>query len=266
MSDVSVAGNHSVGKGRCWFNRKTAAGVYTGERYIGNNDAFDTQANDTVLKVFDSGSRNRGLVATALQQREMTAKFKLRELMKENLALLWMGDNAQITQSNTPVVDEPIVAATVFKDRKYQLGGYGTPARNVSAVTVKHTSGSPTYVVDVDYKLNATEGTIYIIPGGAIAEGVALKVSYAKSNTPFDIVNLGSVPFIEGAMRFSADPAYGPVIDTLLWNVQMRPSSPVPLIGEEFVSIDMELSILDDSATAGHSTCPFGIAYPRATF
>lgn len=52
----------------------------------------------------------------------------------------------------------------------------------VSSVVVKNSAGTTTYVLDTDYTLDATTGTIQRKPGGAIASGAALKVDYQYLN------------------------------------------------------------------------------------
>lgn len=50
--------------------------------------------------------------------------------------------------------------------------------RGVSGVTVTHTTGSPTYVVNTDYTLNAVTGVITRKATGSIAEGQTVLITY----------------------------------------------------------------------------------------
>lgn len=78
-------------------------------------------------------------------------------------------------------------AKTFDSDGVIDLGHYG-----LSAVTVKSSDGTTTYVLGTDYTLDAVEGTITRVSGGTIAAGATVKVAYTYADpslvTPADII------------------------------------------------------------------------------
>jgi len=78
------------------------------------------------------------------------------------------------SQVGGSIVDEPVSATTL-----------GTPIqlanKQVSAVVVKNTAGSTTYISGTDYDVNAAAGTVTPKVGGAITASQSLKVSYTAA-------------------------------------------------------------------------------------
>ncbi|HWO57687.1 MAG TPA: phage tail sheath subtilisin-like domain-containing protein [bacterium] len=68
----------------------------------------------------------------------------------------------------------------------------------VSNVVVKHTSGTPVYVLNTDYTLDAANGTITRKAGGAIASGQSVKVSYSWLD-PSKALNADIIGTVDGA-------------------------------------------------------------------
>ena len=85
------------------------------------------------------------------------------EFSKENLAMALFGDTATLSQTGAAVTNEAI--ADVLQGRYYPLS-----KRQVSLVSVTGLGGTPTYVLNTDYKVDAVTGRIYIVEGGGIAD------------------------------------------------------------------------------------------------
>ncbi|MGK0683759.1 phage tail sheath subtilisin-like domain-containing protein, partial [Methylococcus sp. S1M] len=65
-------------------------------------------------------------------------------------------------------------------------------------VVVKHTAGTPNYVLNTDYTLDAAYGTITSKAGGAIASGQSVKVSYSWLD-PSKAENSDLIGAVDGA-------------------------------------------------------------------
>lgn len=81
------------------------------------------------------------------------------------------------TGAQPSVVDEAVTAA---------LAGWaalGNKRLRPGTVTVKHTSGAPTYAEYTDYLIDYANGQIYARTGGAITNGQSVKVSYTYDLT-----------------------------------------------------------------------------------
>jgi hypothetical protein len=76
-------------------------------------------------------------------------------------------------------------------------GALGTPIQlakhHVSAVAVKHTSGSPTYTLGTDYSVDANLGQVTPLVGGVITASQALKVDYVAATTAAEAVTAGQI-------------------------------------------------------------------------
>jgi hypothetical protein len=258
MSNASVGANHLLGKGKLWFNRRDAAGVVTGERYLGNCDQFEITPTDDIVEIRDSATKDGGLIDQALRQRTLEATIQMREFTKENIALALMGENAVLTQGAGAVSNE--IVAIKKRDRQYQLGGYTTINRKLDSGTpavVTGPSASPTYTVNTDYIINYDQGTIYIPATSTIPEDGNIEVDYTKlAITTLDVAYLGTASFIEGILKFEADPARGPKWDMFVWRLQINAQSALALIGEEYASTQLRGKVLGDPTN--YPTNPYG--------
>jgi len=63
-------------------------------------------------------------------------------------------------------------------------------------------------------------------------------------------------PEVEGHLRFVGNPAAGPTFQVDLWSVQLKPTSPIPFISDEWGIVEFEASIQNDAAN--HPTTPYG--------
>ncbi len=88
---------------------------------------------------------------------------------------LFADDSTAIDQVGDDVVDQVVILPG--GQQEVWLG-----FRDVSAVVVKHTTGAPTYVVDVDYKVDADNGTVARLDGGAITVDQSTKISYTYAD------------------------------------------------------------------------------------
>ena len=250
MATNANGDNLLLGRGAVYFDR-FVGGVSTGERHLGNVTKFEISTEDETVEKYSSVEASSPLLKKVLIRRNVSLALTLDEFSKENLALVLMGENdATFAQAGGPIVDEAI--SGVVGGRYYKLAN-----RDVSAVVVEGSGGTPTYTLTDDYLVDADSGRIYIVPGGAITDGADIQVSYtaaAITAGAVDTIRGGVSSVIEGAVRFIGDPAAGPAYEVEVWKVSVNPDGVLAMIGDDFGSADMTFAILSDAAN--HPTEP----------
>lgn len=201
--------NVIVGAGRLYIDVLDASGKPQGERYMGSSPGFVINAvTEEVTTYDDDGPIGAQLdqVVTTLS-RSFTATVK--DISMDNLALFVVGDKDTQTDEATAVTDEEI---TVKHGLWYQLGvSAAKPAgvRAVTAVTVSDKTGSKDLAAGTDYVLEAGNGRIQIVAGGAAADGEIVKVDYTPVAASIDRVTGGTLKKVLCAIRYIEDPVAG---------------------------------------------------------
>lgn len=115
-------------------------------------------------------------ISTALIPKPTSLAMSIDDTSDQRiLAYALNGITAAYSQSSGSIVDEAVTAPATF-------GDWAPLAhRHVSAVVVKDSTGTTTYVAGTDYVVDATAGFIRIVQGGAIAASAPLKVSYSAA-------------------------------------------------------------------------------------
>ena len=203
--------NVIIGAGRVYLDRYDGNGKLTGERYLGDSPGASLSVATERSETFSAD----GPVAVKLVDivRSITRSWSVTvfDISAENLALFFAGEAGERTQSATAVADE---ALTVNKGRYYQLGASAAIPLGVGAIdaapaktVVKTKTGSTTYAVETDYQVEPESGRLFIVPGGAIANGAELKVSYTPVAGTRETVRTGKPKQIQAAIRYIEDAA-----------------------------------------------------------
>ncbi|RLJ20802.1 hypothetical protein DJ031_04640 [bacterium endosymbiont of Escarpia laminata] len=218
------AANIVLGAGYLYFDEEDASGNLTGERYIGDTPGFSLSIATEKVDIDSSDGPVAEELVSITKKVKRGGSVGVRDVEGDNLAAFVLGDKSTKTQTSTPVVDE---AHTVDTDRYYQLGASvsnPTGVRNVSSVVVTGTGGTPTYTVTSDYVVNAVEGRIYIVPGGAITDGTGILVDYTPAANTREQVVSNTSGAKTGALRFVADNTAGANRDLYIPRCEMAPS------------------------------------------
>lgn len=205
-------------------------GVYMGERYLGNAPSAEISIEPQKLDHYDADTNEVSKDFSFATRVDRTMTLTLDELSEENAALFFSAIASTVTQTATPVVDEPI--NDVQPGRYYQLGqttGNPTGVRDISAVTVK--VGAATKAVNVDYLVDTTRGRIYIVPGGGISALDDILVSYTPAAGTRRRLASGAGTTVEGRMRFLANNLAGVNRDYYFPSVSVTPSGAFQLKG-----------------------------------
>lgn len=242
-----MSNNYTLGRGEVHFGRfATGTQNPKGERYLGNTPEFQFTLEPEMLDHFSSDRGINEKDDSVTLQVNRTGSLTCDNIDPENLAILLMGD--ALTQSDAGGAVAAEQHNAVEKGLYYQLGTSSTNpsgVRSVTSVVVKDdTSPTPTtFVAGTDYVLDAELARIYIVPGGAIADGENLRIDYtvtAKSRVR--VISKGDT--IEGSLRFIAYNPKGADYDYFFPWVKLTPNGDFALKGEEWQNIPFSVEIL----------------------
>jgi hypothetical protein len=244
--------NLLLGKGQVLFDRlDPLTGVSLGGMiHLGNVESFSITTDDDKVQKFSSMTAAAPLYKETNRRRNVTLKLVSDEFNADNLALIQMGTVSTLVQVATPVVAEAL-AATTIKGTFLKTSKLGPH----TGIAVKF--GAATGVLGVDYNIvNAKAGVIQILPGTAQTGAVTIDYTPpAYTSTTGPKVVAGAVsPTILGRVLFIGDPTTGPAQMVEVWRVNVTPDSALDLISEDFATLGLNMSVLDD--TANHPTAP----------
>jgi len=239
--------NYVLGSGKFRFDKfVTGTTNKTGERYLGNTIEVNIGSESETLDHYDTDN--------GLKQKDDTVQLAVNRsgtvtsdnIDFENLALFFLGETSTVTQTATPVVGESLNGGIGVKQGLYyQLGATAANppgVRGVSAVAIKDAVPT-TYTVDVDYVLDAALGTIYIVPGGGIADDTVLLADYTPAaNSRTRVISSNNQ--IAGAARFVSKNAKGLQQDFYLPYVLLTPNGEYALKGDDWTKISFKLEVL----------------------
>ncbi|MDD9875790.1 MAG: hypothetical protein OXU22_09700 [Gammaproteobacteria bacterium] len=223
-----------LGAGKIYFDPFDADGDRTGETYLGDSPGFTVTMTSQRNDVFDSDAASESLIQTIERQVEGAATLTVVNVDDDTLRLFIAGEEADITQSATAVVDE--AHNGVKRGRWYQLGMTDDNPHGVlkvSAVAVTDSTGGTTYSASTDYDLDADLARIYIKATGVIADDADILVDYTPEARTVERVRSRDKTYTEGLLRYIEDNAEG---DDRIWvmpNVELSPSGEAALKSRE---------------------------------
>ena len=255
MAIATTVKQRVVSGGEIFLALYNAQGQPTGDfEYLGLTNGFSVTIATEKIQSFGSETGLSALDDETLTRITRAGQIVCRQISLENLQKFIIGDISQIVQTATPVAGEVI---TVKGDRHYLLGK--TPAnptgvRQVTAVTVNGSGGTPTYVLDADYTLDAEQGKIYIIPtsGGGSIPGGDIEVDYTPGAVTRDQLLSSALAEVTCELLFVARNAKGPNRNLLGTKVTLTGAGDLPLKTEDpaYVEVTWDLSFADPDTGA----------------
>jgi hypothetical protein len=215
------------------------AGADAGLIEIGNASSLVIEVKDNKQHLKDYTKPGGGVYASVARIDTATVKMKLFDLNPANVSRALFGGSNLIAAA--AVVDEPVTA---------YLGALAPLAHpSPSAVVVTNTAGSTTYAENTDYEVRP--GGLYIMDGGAITAGQALKVDYsyaAYSNVQALITGAVTLELhFEGLNEANS----GKPVILDVYRVQLSPTKALELLGDKFAELDVEGEVLKDPTKTG---------------
>ena len=152
MAQTSSPENYSLGRGRLYFNRKLASGLYDGERDLGNAPDFSVNVQVDWLEHFSSRSGLKSKDKRIAQQITPEFSFMLDEIVAENLSMTFL---AEIKDRVQAAVASQMVTVVAKKSRFVELGKrYVVPIGTVTTLVLSANTGNFT----VGEIINNTDG------------------------------------------------------------------------------------------------------------
>jgi len=239
-----------IGRGEVYVDRLDANRARTGERLVGVCDSFTIQTSDEVRDKYDTTKATTPLLKSVNVRRTPEISILLSEWNPENLELALMGTRQNFAQTGATKLNYIPPAARVKKGYWFPLEDpAGTERRTVSAVVVTGTGGMPTYVATTDYVVDTVAGRIYVVPAGAITDGLALEVDFTYatiSGTTLPYVRAGVSNFIEAYVRVIGKPATGPTQEVQVWIASLSPDGELPLFGDDYGEFRIRGRVISD--------------------
>lgn len=155
----------------------TDEGAATGLQLKGNCPSLSIKTDSERKELIGSGRSNLGQVLSSVTiPKPASMSFSFNQVDHELFAMAFFGTNSVFTQAAGTLTDSPV---TTIADRFIEIGKL-----QLSAVVIKNTGGTVTYVADTDYVIEPTLGLLKALSSGAITAGQEVNVScsYAAVN------------------------------------------------------------------------------------
>jgi hypothetical protein len=239
--------NYVLGAGRLFFD-PLVNGAYEGERYLGQSPGFSLSVDAERVQLFSSDGPTAEKLEDVVTQINRSASITLDEVSLENLELFLAGATSAASQSSGTVTNENINNGVGVKQgRWYQLGvttSFPAGARSISAVVIKN-AVPETITASGNYELDLTLGRIYIVPGGAIANGTVLTADYTRAAVNWSQVASGDLASRQGRLRYIEDATRGANRDYYMPKVDLAPSGEFSIKSRsEFAQLGFTLEVL----------------------
>src|SRR5690606_27864297 len=153
---------------------------------------------------------------------------------------------AYSAQAATPVTGESLTTAA-------ELNGVYRTAKlgPITDVVVDNATDTEELVLGTDYEiLNADVGLIRILPTATkVTTGESLTIDYTPTAYADGVITVkgGTKTNIEGSVLYVSDNTTGPQMMVEVWNVSVKPDGAMGLISEEFASMTLSMSVLEDN-------------------
>lgn len=174
------------------------------ERYVGDSTAFSISSESNVFTVQSGdGAIGRPLVSK-ISDISVTASLALHSVDENNLALWLAGEVGEVAAASGTVTDESAIAKPgqwiVLGADKDQLN-----AVEAAGFQVQRASNNDVIAETGNWTLDAANGRLYIISGGALSDGEKLKIKYTVAAPKRAQVKAGNLIQREVAVRYIED-------------------------------------------------------------
>jgi hypothetical protein len=234
------------GQGKVYLGLRQSNGTPDLMRWIGNTSDFTIAQQEDVIARDESYSGNRSPFRRQVKKVGAEISFTTDEYSKENLALA-------MRALTTVVAAGTAVTGYVLPSNAVVGSIFSIPARNVTAVTLKDSTGSPkTLTLGTNYTLNAKTGTIELLDitaGGPFVQ--PFKVDY----TPGAYTKLAGVstPQQEYYIKFdgiNTDSGLTEVVE--VFRVKISVAKALKWILDDYQDFQFDATaLLDTTKTAG---------------
>jgi len=245
------AQNLTLGKGVLYFDVKDpATGLYLGARDLGNAPDFTLTVTPDKLSHYSSRGGMKVKDHEIVKELALGVSFTLDEPNIENLSMTFMAEEESVTQA--------IVTGGSFVIAKPKGGRYYNVGKKKITVTDGTETDTPTttFVAEVDYTVDADNGRIYIVPGGACDDDtISITFTYNAAECTYTQLKALKQSVVEGRLQFVSDNPQGGNQSLEIWRTSLIPSGGVGFISDDWINLSYEGEVLKDEI--GHPTSPY---------
>lgn len=247
--------NLKLGRGALFlapWSGATPPGANSLGTFIGNITSLEMTSENETREKYSSSEQSSPLIDRRVIRQAYELVAACDEHTMDNVKLFMSGDTTTVSQTAGTAASVNLTDVQV--GQTYYIG-----ARNVTSVVV--TEGSATRTLNTDYSLDATEGLITILSGGAIVNDDDITVTYNKPSATISKVRGGTTVSPVYKLTFQADDANAEGNasgDRLtVWKASVAPDGGYGFISDDYSSFSLRFSVLSDAAN--HATEPFFI-------
>lgn len=250
--------NYTLGAGKLFFNRLDAAGLPTGEYYIGNTTSLTGSTDEEREEHYSADEAERAKDASVVTRSDNTVAFTTDDIQPENLAMLWKGSVEQLA---VIAAMGEVETLEVNRGRWYQLGEGPTAPTGARLITLTSVTddeaipvalpggnGGANYLVDLEL------GRIFIREDAPdVADGDSIIVTYdvgASSRTV--IISKGEK--ITGSLRYIADNTAGENRDDFWPLVDLSPDGDFEFKADSWSEMSFTGEVLKKEGYEKHYT------------
>ena len=230
-----------IGSGRILARKRGSAEAY---REIGNCSALTLGVETETKSLRDFRSPGGGTYNQVDRITAVTLAMTAHDLSPENLALALYGTT------------EAVAGGTVTSEQAVAYkGGYVVLDGNPSAVaSISPLPSGTAYVAGTDYVLQ--HGAIYIPPGSSIpapATPTTPNVAVTYTDRKGNVVQALAAAAAELELVFLGlnEADSGSMVTVRAWRAKFGPASSIPLIGDDYASLEMTGALLADASKVG---------------
>lgn len=242
--------NYTVGRGKLYFSAfRPGTTRPSGFEYIGHTPEMGISVTTETLDHWNmSGGpkfKDRSITLSA----DFAMTFTTDNISPDNMAKFFLSEQAQRVSQAAATAQTQLIAGVAL-ERLYLVGeSAATPNGVKRLVNVSVSVDGTPLEAEVDYIVDAENGGITLLEGGAAQAGDDVTVSYGVESASFDRVISGNSP-VRGALRFVAENATGDDFTLFAPCVELTPNGDYSLIGDEWQTLSFNVSVekLEDRA------------------
>ena len=195
--------NVVIGAGWIYISPLDDDGNLSGWEYVGDSTGMTITIDEERTTVYSGDGARAQKLIDKVTQRSFRATATIRDMTAANFARLLQGETKTVPADVKGKVDEEQIA-DVRQGRWYQLGATAADPSGVLAVEDDATfavkkgataaAANTAAAAGTDYRLDADRGMVYIVPGGGIADGNGLKVTYNRAGNKRERAQTKSPP------------------------------------------------------------------------
>jgi hypothetical protein len=227
------------GQGKVLIGTRQSNGLPGVLRWIGNASVFRVAQNEDTVERQESYTGNRlpNRRLTRSRGGEITITFD--EFNKENMAIALLGQNSLVA-AGSAVTNFNFPTGAVVGDSLI------LPAKNVSAVAVRDSTGSPKTLPPGQYELDAFSGTITLLD---LTTGAPYVQPFKADYTPGAVNVIGAFKLLSTEVYIRMDGVNTDDNSRVICDVfrtRLSPSRQMDLINNDFNDFEVAGSVLAD--------------------